>query len=167
MGAGQSIAMREHIGVQVEPPSPGQSGVYRHHDYGNALRSAPDPDQPDLGPYQMFLETCKVRGDADCLGVRQQSGGGGDTSSASADAQWGPSYTYTTYAETAKTVNAIASGLAATSVCKPGACIGIYSVNRPEWVTCLMALWRQGMVCVPFYDTLGAQALEFILGDAE
>lgn len=31
----------------------------------------------------------------------------------------------------------------------------------------LLAIWRQGHVCVPLYDTLGADSTSFIIKDAQ
>ena len=45
--------------------------------------------------------------------------------------------------------------------------VGIFSINREEWVVTQWALWRQGLVCVPLYDTLGATAISFIVGHTE
>lgn len=46
---------------------------------------------------------------------------------------------------------------------KPGNFVGIYSINRPEWI-----LFEQGCYCyshvvVPLYDTLGPDACAFII----
>lgn len=45
--------------------------------------------------------------------------------------------------------------------------IGIYSMNRPEWIKCLMAAFSQRIVAVPLYDTLGPDAVKFIVDHAE
>lgn len=42
--------------------------------------------------------------------------------------------------------------------------IGLFSKNRYEWVIAEQACNSQGIVTVPLYDTLGADAVSYILG---
>ncbi|VAI37333.1 unnamed protein product [Triticum turgidum subsp. durum] len=50
---------------------------------------------------------------------------------------------------------------------KPGAHCAIYGSNCPEWVMAMQACNSQGICYVPLYDTLGQNAVEFILDHAE
>ena len=45
----------------------------------------------------------------------------------------------------------------------PGAYVGVYSHNCPEWVLCEQGLYSYSMVIIPLYDTLGAEACAFII----
>ena len=45
--------------------------------------------------------------------------------------------------------------------------VGLYSINRPEWVIAEYACNYQALVTVPLYDTLGAEAIEFIFNQTE
>ncbi|KAM4836659.1 long-chain-fatty-acid--CoA ligase 1 isoform 1-T1 [Thomomys bottae] len=45
--------------------------------------------------------------------------------------------------------------------------IGIFSQNRPEWVITELACFTYSMVVVPLYDTLGAEAITYIVNKAE
>ncbi|CAI5473549.1 unnamed protein product, partial [Closterium sp. Yama58-4] len=45
--------------------------------------------------------------------------------------------------------------------------VGIYGINSPEWFMAMEACNCQSMQCVPLYDTLGAEAVTFILNHAE
>ncbi|KAI9471484.1 medium-chain fatty acid-CoA ligase faa2 [Coemansia sp. RSA 989] len=45
--------------------------------------------------------------------------------------------------------------------------LGIYSINRPEWVLAEFAGFRSNKYSVALYDTLGAEAVEFIVQHAE
>eukprot|EP00271_Cylindrocystis_brebissonii_P016386 TRINITY_DN3988_c0_g2_i1.p1 TRINITY_DN3988_c0_g2~~TRINITY_DN3988_c0_g2_i1.p1 ORF type:complete len:752 (+),score=150.20 TRINITY_DN3988_c0_g2_i1:264-2258(+) len=45
--------------------------------------------------------------------------------------------------------------------------VGIYGINSPEWVISMEGINSQSMKCVPLYDTLGADAIDFILKHAE
>lgn len=75
-------------------------------------------------------------------------------------------YEFETYREVATQVNKLASALRNLKL-EPNASVGIFSINRPEWIKTLLGLLQAGCICVPFYDTLGATAVSFILNDAE
>uniref|UniRef100_A0AAX7U1M3 Arachidonate--CoA ligase n=1 Tax=Astatotilapia calliptera TaxID=8154 RepID=A0AAX7U1M3_ASTCA len=45
--------------------------------------------------------------------------------------------------------------------------VGIFAQNRPEWVIGELACYTYSMVVVPLYDTLGPEALVFIIDRAE
>lgn len=44
---------------------------------------------------------------------------------------------------------------------------GIYGINCPEWMISMQACNAHGLYCVPLYDSLGANAVEFIICHAE
>jgi len=48
-----------------------------------------------------------------------------------------------------------------------GSAVGICSANRTEWTEVSLALYSQKMVTVALYDTLGGDAVEYILNHAE
>ncbi|XP_066429561.1 long-chain-fatty-acid--CoA ligase 1 isoform X1 [Eleutherodactylus coqui] len=45
--------------------------------------------------------------------------------------------------------------------------IGIFAQNRPEWIIAELACYTYSMVAVPLYDTLGAEAITYIVNKAE
>uniref|UniRef100_A0A8C2ARW5 Long-chain-fatty-acid--CoA ligase n=1 Tax=Cyprinus carpio TaxID=7962 RepID=A0A8C2ARW5_CYPCA len=45
--------------------------------------------------------------------------------------------------------------------------IGIFAQNRPEWIIAELACYTYSMVAVPLYDTLGPEALVFIINRAK
>lgn len=45
--------------------------------------------------------------------------------------------------------------------------VGLYSVNREEWLVADMACALQGMTTVPLYDTLGIDNIEYIIDQTE
>ncbi|XP_031483365.1 probable CoA ligase CCL6 [Nymphaea colorata] len=49
----------------------------------------------------------------------------------------------------------------------PGASCGIYGINCPEWIITMEACNSHGIYYVPLYDSLGANAIEFIINHAE
>ncbi|CAI7781178.1 unnamed protein product [Closterium sp. NIES-54] len=93
-------------------------------------------------------------------------------------------YEWQTYEEVGATVKKIASALQSNGL-QPQSRVGIYGINSPEWFMTmelcfgflLMLCWRclyllqacnsQSIHCVPLYDTLGPEAVEFILNHAE
>ncbi|XP_065779398.1 long-chain-fatty-acid--CoA ligase 5 isoform X1 [Muntiacus reevesi] len=53
--------------------------------------------------------------------------------------------------------------------CKPSqdSFVGIFAQNRPEWVISEFACYTYSMVSVPLYDTLGAEAVIYIVNKAD
>ena len=41
--------------------------------------------------------------------------------------------------------------------------LGVYSRNREEWAITDLACMRTSVTIVPFFDSLGANALEFVI----
>jgi len=75
-------------------------------------------------------------------------------------------YTYATFPEVKKMVDDIACALSGAGV-KEQDNIGIFSKNRPEWFQVMVANSCVGSRTVALYDTLGEEALEHILKQAE
>ncbi|ERE78297.1 long-chain-fatty-acid--CoA ligase 5-like protein [Cricetulus griseus] len=45
--------------------------------------------------------------------------------------------------------------------------VGIFAQNRPEWVISELACYTYSMVAVPLYDTLGAEAIIYVINKAD
>jgi long-chain acyl-CoA synthetase len=75
-------------------------------------------------------------------------------------------YRWMTYGEVGTARAAIGSGLVQHGIPK-GSCIGLYMINRPEWVISELACAAYSYVSVPLYDTLGADAVKYIVNHAE
>ena len=45
--------------------------------------------------------------------------------------------------------------------------IGLYSINRIEWILAEYAAFENNLATVPLYDTLGDEAMEYILEQTE
>jgi len=75
-------------------------------------------------------------------------------------------YTWDSFKVVGETVNKIISALAASGVVK-GTNVGIFSKNRPEWTTTMIAIQGLAARTVALYDTLGDEALQHILQQAE
>ncbi|KAI3715074.1 hypothetical protein L6452_22041 [Arctium lappa] len=52
------------------------------------------------------------------------------------------------------------------SLFQAGACVGLYFINRPEWLVVDHACSAYSYVSVPLYDTLGLDAVKYIINHA-
>ena len=78
-------------------------------------------------------------------------------------------YEWMTFGEAAEIRTFIGSGLInlTSAINSTTKTIGLLSINRPEWVITEAAIQSYSLVNVALYDTLGQNALEFILNHAE
>lgn len=74
-------------------------------------------------------------------------------------------YKWMTYGEVGNARAAIGSGLIYHGVPR-GACIGLYFINRPEWVIVDHACSAYSFISVPLYDTLGPDAVKYAVNHA-
>ncbi|XP_021673878.2 long chain acyl-CoA synthetase 7, peroxisomal isoform X1 [Hevea brasiliensis] len=74
-------------------------------------------------------------------------------------------YTWMTYGEVGTAREAIGSGLYHHGI-QNGASIGIYFINRPEWLIVDHACAAYSYISVPLYDTLGPDAVEYVVNHA-
>ncbi|XP_048235763.1 long chain acyl-CoA synthetase 7, peroxisomal isoform X1 [Ricinus communis] len=70
-----------------------------------------------------------------------------------------------TYGEAATAREAIGSGLRYHGIQK-GACVGIFFVNKPEWLIVDHACAAYSYISVPLYDTLGPDAVKYVVNHA-
>eukprot|EP00252_Welwitschia_mirabilis_P011399 TRINITY_DN25636_c0_g1_i2.p1 TRINITY_DN25636_c0_g1~~TRINITY_DN25636_c0_g1_i2.p1 ORF type:complete len:690 (-),score=117.03 TRINITY_DN25636_c0_g1_i2:330-2399(-) len=75
-------------------------------------------------------------------------------------------YKWITYEEASTARTAIGSGLVYHGVPK-GSCIGLYFINRPEWLIIDHACSSYSFTSVPLYDTLGPDAVKYVINHAE
>ncbi|KAM3312230.1 hypothetical protein ACQJBY_032295 [Aegilops geniculata] len=128
----------------------------------NVYRSAHSPitlidrfsDYPDIGTlHDNFVNAVETFRDCRYLGTRVHSDGTiGD-------------YKWMTYGEAGTSRTAIGSGLICHGIPK-GARVGLYFINRPEWTIVDNACSAYSYVSVPLYDTLGPDAVQFIVNHA-
>ncbi|XP_067885499.1 long-chain-fatty-acid--CoA ligase 1-like [Heterodontus francisci] len=102
--------------------------------------------------YDVLRRGWIVSGNGPCLGFRKP----------------GQPYQWISYQEVINRAEFVGSGLF-TRGYRPGndQFIGIFAQNRPEWVIIEQACYTYSMVVVPLYDTLGAEAISFILNKAD
>ncbi|XP_057759995.1 uncharacterized protein LOC130980317 [Arachis stenosperma] len=74
-------------------------------------------------------------------------------------------YKWMTFGETGTARSAIGSSLIYYGIPK-GACIGIYFINRPEWLIVDHACAAYLYISMPLYDTLGPDAVRYIVNHA-
>uniref|UniRef100_A0A7S0R5D9 Long-chain-fatty-acid--CoA ligase n=1 Tax=Chlamydomonas leiostraca TaxID=1034604 RepID=A0A7S0R5D9_9CHLO len=105
--------------------------------------------------YELFTRSVEKFPGNECLGVREKL----------ADGKVGE-YKFQTYKEVGEQVTQLASGLRAIGV-NPKHRVGILGPNCPEWMVAMQACNRMSMHCVPLYDSLGENAIEYIINHAE
>ncbi|KAL3160851.1 hypothetical protein ABBQ38_009253 [Trebouxia sp. C0009 RCD-2024] len=115
----------------------------------------PAPDDHIRTLYDILEHTVQRHPEVPYLGTRTTDNKG----------KAGP-YTWMTYAQVAETRTHVGSGLLHLGV-KPGAPVGLYSVNHTGWVLVDAACAAYSMTSVPLYDTLGPEAVTYICGHAE
>ncbi|KAJ6694322.1 hypothetical protein OIU85_005045 [Salix viminalis] len=129
----------------------------------NVYRSARSPmkivtgfhDHPEIETlHDNFVHAVKTFGDYKYLGTR-----------ARADGMIGE-YTWMTYGEAGAAREAIGSALRFHGLQK-GACIGLYFINRPEWLIVDHACTAYSYISIPLYDTLGPDAVKYVVNHAD
>ncbi|KAK4798830.1 hypothetical protein SAY86_031156 [Trapa natans] len=143
-------------GYSVVLPEKLQTGKW------NVYRSARSPlkllsrfqDHPDIGTlHDNFVRAVDTFRDYKYLGTRVRVDGTvGD-------------YKWMTYGEAGTARTALGSGLVYHGIPK-GSCIGLYFINRPEWLIVDHACSAYSYVSVPLYDTLGPDAVRYIVNHA-
>lgn len=97
--------------------------------------------------YETFRKGAYSSNNGPCLGWRE---------SLSSPFQW------MTYNEALLRAKNFGCGLVQLGA-KPGSFVGIYSINRPEWILFEQGCYCYSQVVVPLYDTLGPDACAFII----
>ncbi|KAK1316326.1 Long chain acyl-CoA synthetase 6, peroxisomal [Acorus calamus] len=143
-------------GLSVVLPEKLQTGKW------NVYRSAHSPlklidrfpDHPDIGTlHDNFVRAVDTFRDYKYLGTRIR-----------VDGTVGE-YKWMTYGEAGTFRTAVGSSLVYYGIPK-GSCIGLYFINRPEWIIVDHACSAYSYVSVPLYDTLGPDAVKYIVNHA-
>ncbi|NXW94318.1 ACSL1 ligase, partial [Alopecoenas beccarii] len=102
--------------------------------------------------YDVFQRGVQVSNNGPCLGVRKPN----------------QPYEWISYKEASDRAEYVGSALLHRGF-KPSHTqyIGIFSQNRPEWVIIEHACYAFSMVVVPLYDTLGTEAIAYIVNKAD
>uniref|UniRef100_A0A668AJR3 Long-chain-fatty-acid--CoA ligase n=1 Tax=Myripristis murdjan TaxID=586833 RepID=A0A668AJR3_9TELE len=101
--------------------------------------------------YEVFLRGLRVSNDGPCLGSRKPN----------------KPYEWQSYREVADRAEYIGSALLHKGHSHTGdKFIGIFAQNRPEWTISELACYTYSLVAVPLYDTLGTEAIDYIIDKA-
>ncbi|XP_052138963.1 long chain acyl-CoA synthetase 6, peroxisomal-like [Oryza glaberrima] len=151
--AGEYAHVQGYSAVLPEKLQTGKWNVYRSAKSPLKLINR-FPDNPDIGTlHDNFVYAVETFRDCRYLGTRVcVDGTVGD-------------YKWMTYGEASTSRTAIGSGLIYHGI-PEGARIGLYFINRPEWTIVDHACAAYSYVSVPLYDTLGPDAVQFIVNHA-
>uniref|UniRef100_A0A8C0HN18 Long-chain-fatty-acid--CoA ligase n=1 Tax=Buteo japonicus TaxID=224669 RepID=A0A8C0HN18_9AVES len=102
--------------------------------------------------YEVFQRGLHASGNGNCLGYRKPN----------------QPYQWLTYKQVLDRAQYLGSGLLQKG-CKQSSnqFIGIFAQNRPEWIISEYACYTYSMVAVPLYDTLGPEAIIYIVNKAD
>ncbi|KAM3865013.1 long-chain-fatty-acid--CoA ligase 1a [Diretmus argenteus] len=101
--------------------------------------------------YEVFLRGLRVSNDGPCLGSRKPN----------------QPYEWQSYREVADRAECVGSALLHRGHSHTGdKFIGIFAQNRPEWTISELACYTYSLVAVPLYDTLGTEAIGYIIDKA-
>ncbi|KAF9291154.1 hypothetical protein BGZ88_007048 [Linnemannia elongata] len=141
----------------------GATGHYRHSAFTDGpldyIRN--DPQIKTL--YDLFQNSVKKYGNNDFLGHRPYD---------AATKTYGD-YSWQTYGQVDKRVNAFGSGLMHLNSAIMGSTqlnrwsVGIWALSRPEWFITEMSCNYFNLVSVALYETLGPDAVEYVMNHAE
>ncbi|KAG5263906.1 hypothetical protein AALO_G00269950 [Alosa alosa] len=101
--------------------------------------------------YEFLLRGERVSNNGQCLGARKPK----------------QPYEWLSYKEVVDMAECLGSALLHRGHSKSkNPYIGIFSQNRPEWTMSELACYTYSLVSVPLYDTLGTEAIEYIIDKA-
>ncbi|XP_043568665.1 long-chain-fatty-acid--CoA ligase 5 [Chiloscyllium plagiosum] len=102
--------------------------------------------------YEAFQRGLHVSDDGPCLGYRKPN----------------QPYQWLSYKQVSDRAEYLGSGLLYRG-CNPSPdqYIGVFAQNRPEWIISELACYTYSMAVVPLYDTLGPEAIVYIINKAE
>ncbi|XP_051536544.1 long-chain-fatty-acid--CoA ligase 6 [Myxocyprinus asiaticus] len=102
--------------------------------------------------YEVFQRGLHITGDGPFLGSRLPN----------------QPYKWLSYKDVFSRAEHLGSGLLSQG-CQPNTdqFIGVFAQNRPEWIISELACYTFSMVVVPLYDTLGPDAIRYIINTAE
>ncbi|TVU50842.1 hypothetical protein EJB05_02233, partial [Eragrostis curvula] len=151
--AGEYVHVQGYSVVLPEKLHTGKWNVYRSARSPLKLISR-FPDTPSVGTlHDNFVYAVETFRDCRYLGTRIRADGTvGD-------------YKWMTYREVSTSMTAIGSGLIYHGMLE-GARVGLYFINRPEWIIVDHACAAYSYVSVPLYDTLGPDAVQFAVNHA-
>ncbi|CAO3700822.1 hypothetical protein CU097_012714 [Rhizopus azygosporus] len=125
----------------------GETVPFRHFKFADKLVDHPEGV---FTAWDIFVHGYDSAGDKPFMGTRRIEDG------------VAKEYVWQTYPEVRTRIENFGKGMLHLGLKRQHA-IGIYSVNRPEWTMTEIASYRQAFMIVALYDTLGAEAMEYII----
>ncbi|KAM8940365.1 long-chain-fatty-acid--CoA ligase 1 isoform 2-T2 [Pelodytes ibericus] len=102
--------------------------------------------------YEVFQRGMQVSNNGPCLGHRKPN----------------QPYEWISYKQVSERAEYVGSALLHRGFKpSPEQFVGIFSQNRPEWIIAELGCYTYSMVAVPLYDTLGAEAITYIINKAD
>ncbi|KAI8575419.1 hypothetical protein K450DRAFT_261931 [Umbelopsis ramanniana AG] len=147
MSAPQQFTVNVPGAVQKD----GETLPRRHFKFADALVSHPD-DVTTM--WDVFCHGNKIAGDRDFLGVRPILNGVAQP------------YEWQSHNAVKRRIENYAKGLQKLGLGRQES-LGVYGVNRPEWTMTEQACYRKAFIIVALYDTLGEEAIEYIVNQTE
>ncbi|KAI9260714.1 hypothetical protein BDA99DRAFT_551965 [Phascolomyces articulosus] len=138
--------------VKVSEEKAGETPVMRHFLFKEKLVDALEDTERTM--WALYLHGNKAGGDRPFLGTRRIENG------------VAKEYVWQSHREVRIRIENYAKGLTSLGLQRQKA-IGIYSVNKPEWTMTEQACYRQAFIIVALYDTLGAEAMDYIINQVE
>ena len=143
--------MNTQYAVQIRSSKKGESGIYRHPLSEKDLMSAPE----GMNSLKELVLTSKKRyGPKNYIGTKQADG----------------TFTWLSYDEATDQAIALGAALISKNMVPLNKdhnmelkFMGVYSKNRGEYLIADMAAVLYGITSVPIYDTLGPDAMDFIM----
>eukprot|EP00742_Colponemidia_sp_Colp-10_P000272 GILJ01000306.1.p1 GENE.GILJ01000306.1~~GILJ01000306.1.p1 ORF type:complete len:692 (-),score=129.63 GILJ01000306.1:157-2187(-) len=159
---GTSSAPAVAYSVEIGDKHAGEGRVRRNPASLDTIVSVPDEKTKTL--YDNFRRGVEKSGNGHCLGSRVKN----------ADGSFGE-YVWKTYNQVDEMATKFASAFIHLNLAPrhPAGSevvngrIGLYSINREEWAILEIACNMQSIISVPLYDTLGPDAVQFIVNQAE
>lgn len=122
-----------------------KDGEISHVNFQENVTCTPDGSTTLL---ELFLSRCEISGNDDFLGTIVDE-----------------EVRYRSFREVRELVERLSSFL--NGLVKPKEMIGIYSVNRYEWIVSEMAIYMSSCMNVPLYSTFSPSAIKLVLGETE
>ncbi|KAI7887248.1 uncharacterized protein EV154DRAFT_520724 [Mucor mucedo] len=129
----------------------GETLPHRHFRFADKLVDHPENIHT---LWDMYLNGYKLAGDRPFMGTRRMENG------------VAKEYVWQSHPEVRKRIENYGKGLIELGLKRQQA-LGVYAVNRPEWTMTELASYRQAFIIVALYDTLGAEAMEYIVNQVD
>ena len=159
--------------VPVTDPKPGETAIYRNPKHKDALLVAPTNGVRTM--QELFLKNFKDSPDREFLGYRPLKGIEKDAKTKKNVQVFEERFEYFTWSQVETQAKAIGSAIENLGLAPVKSqykdyrikFVGIHSKNTTHWILLDIANMLFGYTTMPLYDTLGEEAVDFMLQDTE